>query len=58
MATKSILKNIDLKKKTDSYNLIKALENAKEEKGKKVKMSRPYAEIKGEKLRELLSDKE
>ncbi len=62
MATKSILKNIDIKKKSDSRNLINALEKAEEKKEenreKRTKISKSFAELRGEKIKELLSNKE
>lgn len=58
MATKSIMKNIDIKKKKSCHAFVLALEHAKNKKSKRVHMSRACKEIKGEKIKEIFgSDK-
>ncbi|ACB84405.1 hypothetical protein [Natranaerobius thermophilus] len=56
MATKSILKNINIRRKSFCRNFINALENAKGRKSKEVKLSRPVTEIKGEKIKEIFGN--
>jgi len=53
MATKSILKNIDIRNKSLCRNLLNALEHAEGKKSKEVKLNKPYAEIKKEQIKEL-----
>ena len=55
MATKSILKNVDIKDKKLGKALILALENAAEKKTQDVQLSRTYEDVKGEKLRKLFN---
>lgn len=53
MATKSIMKNIDIKKKKSCHTFVLALEHAKREKTKEVRISKAIKEVKGEKIKEL-----
>lgn len=55
MATKSILKNVDIKDKKLGKSLVLALENAANKRCKTVQLSRTYEDIRGEKLRKILS---
>lgn len=55
MATKSILKNVDIKDKKLGKALILALENAAGKKAQDVELSRTYEDVKGEKLRKLFN---
>ncbi len=57
MATKSILKNIDIKDRRMGRAIISALENAEGKKSKQVIMSRTFKEIKGDKIKSLFGDK-
>lgn len=53
MATKSIMKNIDIRDKNLGKNLITALENASGKHGKNVQISRSYSEAKGEQIKKI-----
>lgn len=53
MATKSILKNVDIKDKKLGKSLVVALENAAGKRSKEVQLSRTYEDVRGEKLRKL-----
>ncbi|MBD5478675.1 MAG: hypothetical protein HDR14_05180 [Lachnospiraceae bacterium] len=55
MATKSILKNVDIKDKKLGKSLVIALENAAKKQAKDVQLSRTYEDVKGDKLRNILS---
>lgn len=57
MATKSILKNVDIKEKKLGKSLIVALENAAGKSAKNVTLSRTYSDIKGEKIKEIFGTK-
>ncbi len=57
MATKSILKNVDIKDKKLGKQLVIALENASSKQSKQVTLSRTYQDIRGEKIKEVLSKK-
>lgn len=57
MATKSILKNVDIKDKKLGKQLVLALENASSKKSKQVTLSRTYQDIRGEKIKEVLNKK-
>ena len=57
MATKSILKNVDIKDKKLSKSLIVALESAKGKHGKEVTLSRTYSDVRGDKILEIFGDK-
>ena len=54
MATKSILKNVDIKDKKLSKSLVIALENASKKHAVDVTLSRTYEDVRGEKLRSIL----
>ena len=54
MATKSILKNVDIKDKKLGKSLVIALENAAGKHIKEVQLSRRYEDVHGEKLRSIL----
>lgn len=56
MATKSIIKSIDIRDKKLCQTFVSALENAKEKKSKEVSLSRTFTEIKGEKIKELFGE--
>lgn len=56
MATKSILKNIDIKERRMGRSIILALENAEGKKEKEVKLSRSCKEIKGSKIKDIFGD--
>lgn len=56
MATKSILKNIDIKQKNLGRSLVVALENASGKTSKDVKLSRTYKDIRGDKIKEIFGD--
>ena len=47
MATKSILKNINIKKRSNVRDLVSALEHAEQHRGKEIVMSRPVNEARG-----------
>lgn len=53
MATKSILKNVDIKDKKLAKSLIVALEHASGKHSKPVTLSRTYSEIRGDKIKEI-----
>ncbi len=55
MATKSILKNVDIKDKKLGKSLVIALENAAKKQAKDVQLSRTYEDVKGYTLRNILS---
>lgn len=54
MATKSILKNVDIKDKRLGKSLVIALEHAAGKHAKDVQLSRTYEDVRGEKLRNIL----
>lgn len=54
MATKSILKNIDIKDKELGKSLVIALERATQVHAKDVQLSRTYEDVCGNKLRSIL----
>lgn len=54
MATKSILKNIDIRDKALGKSLVVALENAKGKKSKKVVLSKACREVQGEEIKKIL----
>ncbi len=56
MATKSILKNVNIKGRRQVKRLVEALEHAQQHKGKHVSMSRAVTEIKADKVNDFLSD--
>lgn len=57
MATKSILKNVDIKQKKLGKSLIVALENASGKTSKNVSLSRTYSDVRGEKIQEIFGKK-
>lgn len=57
MATKSILKNIDIRDKALGKSLVVALENAKGKKSKKVVLSKACREVQGEEIKKILGVK-
>tara|TARA_Y100001933_G_C18957377_1_gene546582 strand:+ start:874 stop:1044 length:171 start_codon:yes stop_codon:yes gene_type:complete len=56
MATKSILKDIDIREKNLGRSLVHALENAEHATGKVVKYSRSFKEIKKDQIKKLFGD--
>lgn len=54
MATKSILKNVDIKDKKLGKSLVIALENAAGKHAKDIQLSRTYEDVCGDKLRSIL----
>jgi len=56
MATKSILKNIDVKDRHFGRTLVNALEKAKKQKGKPVTLSKACYELKGESIKAIFGD--
>lgn len=54
MATKSILKNVDIKDKKLGKSLVIALENASGKRSQAVQLSRTYEDVRGDKLRSIL----
>lgn len=57
MATKSILKNVDIKQKDLGKSLIAALETAAGKSSHPVNLSRTYKDIRGDKIKEIFGDK-
>lgn len=57
MATKSFLKNVDIKEKKLGKALVVALENASEKHSKNITLSRTYSDIHGNKIKELFGSK-
>lgn len=57
MATKSILKNVDIKDKKLGKSLVVALENAASKHAKIVTLSRTYKDIRGDKINEVFGKK-
>jgi hypothetical protein len=57
MATKSILKNVDIKEKKLGKSLVVALENAAGKRSKNVTLSRTYSDIRGDKIKEIFGHK-
>ncbi|MEA1959965.1 MAG: hypothetical protein U9N81_01515 [Bacillota bacterium] len=58
MATKSIYKNVVIKDKRLSKNLLSALENAQNKGSKDVQLSKSYREIKKSQIKELFGEKQ
>lgn len=54
MATKSILKSVDIKDKKLGKSLVIALENAAGKHSRDVQLSRTYEDVRGDKLRSIL----
>ena len=57
MATKSILKNVDVKDQRMGKSLVVALEQAKNKRSKNVVISRTYSDVKGDKIDEIFGKK-
>jgi hypothetical protein len=57
MATKSILKNIDIKDKKMARLIISALEYSKDKRSKNVVLRRTCQELKGGNIKDLFGDK-
>lgn len=55
MATKSILKNVDIKDRKLGKSLVVALEHAAGKRSKDVELTRTYEDVRGDKLRSILS---
>ncbi|WP_231614307.1 hypothetical protein, partial [Clostridioides difficile] len=53
MATKSILKNVDVRKKAFGRNLVSALENAKNKQEKEVVLSKKCSEVPKDKIKDI-----
>ena len=53
MATKSILKNVDVKDTKLAKSLVVALENAPNKKGQSISLSRTYTDVKSDKIKEI-----
>ncbi|SJW28021.1 hypothetical protein [Clostridioides difficile] len=53
MATKSILKNVDVRKKAFGRNLVSALENAKNKQEKEVVLSKKCSEVSKDKIKDI-----
>lgn len=53
MATKSITKNIDIRKKRLAHSFVTALEHSREKKAKEVSYSKKLVEVKGNSLSEM-----
>ena len=53
MATKSILKNVDIRDKKLGKALVVALESAVSKKAKEIVLSRTYKEIRGDNINEI-----
>lgn len=54
MATKSILKNVDVKDRKLGKSLVVALESAAGKRAKDVQLSRTYKDVRGEQMRGVL----
>ncbi len=57
MATKSFLKNINIRDKSSARNFANALENAKNVPGKEVNISKACFNVKKDKIKELFGEK-
>lgn len=57
MATKSMLKNVDIRDKKLGKSLILALEHAQSKDSKHVTMSRSYSDVRGDKIKTILGVK-
>ncbi|MTI96807.1 MAG: hypothetical protein FH749_15245 [Firmicutes bacterium] len=56
MATKSILKNIDIRGQSLCWSFIRALENAEKKKGKEVVLTKSHRELSQEQIRKIFGD--
>lgn len=52
MATKSFLKNVNIRTAAQANNLVNALEKAEHTRGEEVKMTRSVSEVRHEQLRD------
>lgn len=57
MATNSFLKNINIKGRSQTQNLVTALERSEANRGKDVTMSRSVVEIKGDAVKEFFKNR-
>lgn len=57
MATKSIIKNVDIKDRKLGKSLVVALENAAGKSSKNVTLSRTYKDVRGTNIKEVLGIK-
>ena len=57
MATKSILKNVDIKDKKMGSAIVSALENASNKRGKEVVLSCGFREVRGTEIKRIFEDK-
>lgn len=56
MATKSIMKNVDIRDKKLCRAFVDALENAEGKKSKEVVLSRTFKEISGDKIKKIFGE--
>ena len=56
MATKSVLKNIDVKTRNSALALVNALENAKGKHAQPVKRTRTFSDASKEEIRKMFGD--
>lgn len=57
MATKSILKDVNIKEKKLAHTFILALDNARNKQHEQTLVSRKYTELSGEKIKEFFDKK-
>lgn len=57
MATKSILKNVDVKDRKMGKSLVVALEQAEKKHAKNVVISRTYSDIRGSRIKDIFGNK-
>ncbi len=55
MATKSILRNVDMNSKKSAKSLVIALETAKDEQSQLVTLSRTYKDVEGNALQKMIN---
>lgn len=58
MATRSILKNVNIKDQKLGKSLVVALENATKKSSKNVTLSRTYSDVRGDKIKEIFGSKQ
>ena len=56
MATKSIMKNVDIRDRKLCRSFVEALENAEGKGSKEVILSRTFKEVSGDKIKELFGE--
>ena len=56
MATKSILKNVNIRNRKDASALARAMENAHSVKSQPITMSRPVSEATGDEIKKMFGD--